>query len=150
MSDTLSKRLDMVVRELNGWRAFAVRSRDWAAAGQLDSDRGRAIVNQARYVLGQLARVPRTSEAAAKAVEEWDYQGTLATDFTAIESAIEDCGDWVATRDGSLWTGFAIADTAPWAETVPQFSAGATSGLQTALNASITAIDIFLGNIQEV
>lgn len=150
MTDTLTKRLDMVIREITGWRTFALQSRDWAAAGQLNSDRGRAIVNQARYVLTQLARVPRTSEAAAKALEEWDYQGTLATDFTAIESAINACGNWVATRDANLWTGYALADTAPWAETLAVFSAGATVGLQTALNDSITAVDAFLGNIQEV
>jgi len=147
MMTTLTLDLDRVLNQLRGWQIFATRTKARAQAGELNSDRARQIVTQARTTLENLARIPRTPAIADKAAEEWSYQGTIGTDFSAIETAIAACGNWVATRDSALWTGYGIENNYPWLETVPTFTAAQVADLITALDNSDTAIAAFLGNI---
>jgi hypothetical protein len=149
MREPLSQRLLTVQRTFVAMRDAATRFHATAAAGALNADNARSLVEQCAWALTITGQIPRTAASAAKASEEWDYQGTLASDFTAVENALNASGNWVATRSNALWTGYARGQTFPWVETVPAFSAAATAGLRTELTALIAAIDTFQGNIPD-
>ena len=146
---TLTERLSRVLGQLNTWRDAALRYKTKAASGELSSYDAASLVSKVRDVREEMLRVPRTAAAAAKATEEWDYQGNIATDFVAIETALDSIATWISTRDASVWTGWSIDDTYPFTENIPTFSAGQTTGLQTAIDDFVTTVDTFLSNIQE-
>lgn len=146
---TLSEHLGIVRRQVVSIRARAASFRDKSAAGALNADDGREIVATVRAVLGQFATVPRTAATATMAVNEWGYSGLdIGADFTAIEAGLHAVGDWIAARADVMYAGFDMAPGLPWTETAPTFSATASAGLRTALDALIAACDTFLGCIE--
>lgn len=143
----ISARLDAVENRLLSLRASIAAAVAESTAGTITTESFRVVLADLRHAREVMLAIPRTAAIAAKATEEWDYQGTIAEDFTAIENALGTLGNWLAARDTVMWNGYVI-DDATWIEAVPVWSAANTAQFRTNANALIAAIDTFISRIR--
>lgn len=147
MAEPVAEQIGRIRAALERLLAVSTQRRSESAAGALSAEGAREFLADLRNARARMAAIPRTAWLANQATALWNYQGTIGTDFTAIETALNATGNWIATRESQIWTGYAI-DDATWIETIPVFTVGATAGLRTEIDALIAALNTFLGRIQ--
>ena len=140
--------LRIIYSVLQSWRSAAETYRTRAAAGQLTGYDAERILDEHLIPLrAYLDTVSGISGIAAHATQEWNYPaGEAVTDFQAVRTSIIATAAWLVTRGGQFWNGYG-RDPTTWARTITPFSAAATAGLRTELDANIAAINTLLGKI---